>query len=268
MLLNYIHWNADPAIFSIFGREIRWYSLFFAVTFILSYYILLKIFKKENIKQDVLDRLTTYVFVGMIVGARLGHCLFYEPDYYLKNLVEILYVWQGGLASHGAAIGIILALLLFSRKEKKTFLWVFDRITLVVPLGGFFVRLGNLMNSEIVGKPTDLSWGFVFERLGENFPRHPSQLYEAFGYLFIFFILYFLFTKTKYNQWYGFLSGIFLILLFGFRFFIEFTKDVQVDFEQNMHLDMGQWLSIPFVLAGVFLVFYAKKMMINTKNQE
>lgn len=259
MIFNYINWNADPEIFTIFGREIRWYGLLFATSFMVSYYILLKIFKKEGIKQDILDKLTMYVFIGTLLGARLGHCLFYEPAFYLKHPLEILYVWKGGLASHGAAIGITLSLYLFARKQKKTFLWVFDRITMVVPLAGAFVRLGNLMNSEIVGKPTDLPWGFVFKRLGENFTRHPSQLYEAMACIIIFVILYTLFTKKQYYKKQGFISGLFLVLLFGSRFFIEFTKNIQVDFEQNMALDMGQLLSIPFVLVGSFLIFYAIK---------
>ncbi len=259
MILDYINWNADPEIFTIFGRGIRWYGLLFAISFVSSYYILLDIFKKENLSQDLLDKLTMYVFLGTLLGARLGHCLFYEPSFYLSHPLEILYIWKGGLASHGAAIGITLSLYLFARNQKRKFLWVFDRVTLVVPLAGMFVRLGNLLNSEIVGKPTDLPWGFVFNRLGEDFARHPSQLYEAIGYLIIFAILYLLYKKKNAFDNFGRISGWFLTLLFGFRFFIEFTKDVQVDFEKNMSLDMGQLLSIPFVIIGIFLIWYSKK---------
>ncbi len=258
-MLNYIDWNADPEIFTIFGREIRWYGLLFAISFVSCYYILLDVFKKENIKQETLDKLTMYVFFGTLLGARLGHCLFYEPAFYLSHPFEILYIWKGGLASHGAAIGITLFLYLFARKEKRPFLWVFDRVTMVVPLAGAFVRLGNLMNSEIVGKPTDLPWGFVFKRLGEDFARHPSQLYESFGYLIIFAILFILFQRKNYASQLGFISGWFLSLLFGFRFFIEYTKEVQVGFERTMALDMGQILSIPFVMIGIFLIIYSLK---------
>lgn len=259
MILNYIHWSPNPEIFTIGDWGPRWYGILFALGFVFGYYILLNVFKKEGVKQEVLDSLTIYMFVGTLVGARLGHCLFYEPSYYLNNPLKILFIWQGGLASHGAGIGIVTSLYLFARKHKKSYLWVLDRVALVTALAGFFIRMGNLMNSEIVGKPTDAPWGFVFERLGEDFARHPSQLYEAFGYLIIFAILYYVFTKTKGGKMLGLTSGLFFILIFGYRFIIEFTKDVQVDFERGMHLDMGQLLSIPFVIGGVVLVYIALK---------
>ncbi len=258
-MFNYIHWNPDPEIFTILGREIRWYGLLFAAGFVFGYYIMKKFFKAEGVKQDVLDSLTVYMFLGTLVGARLGHCLFYEPSFYLSHPVEILKVWKGGLASHGAALGILISIYFFTRKHKKPYLWVFDRVTVVTALAGCCIRLGNLMNSEIVGKPTDVSWGFVFERLGENFARHPSQLYEAMAYLLIFFVLYYMFTKTQWGKMQGAIFGWFLIFVFGFRFLIEYTKEVQVDFEQGMSLIMGQLLSIPFVLVGLALVFWARK---------
>lgn len=267
MILNFIHWNVRPEIFPSLGWSPRWYGVLFALGFILGYYIILGFYKKEGIKQQVLDSLTMYMFFGTILGARLGHCLFYEPSYYLSHPLKILFVWEGGLASHGAGIGIVLSLILFSRKQKKPFLWVFDHITLVTALAGCCIRLGNLMNSEIVGNPTEKPWGFVFERLGEDFARHPSQLYEAIAYLFIFFFLYFVYTRTKYGQIKGVVSGLFLILIFGFRFLIEFTKEVQVAFEQRMSLDMGQWLSIPFVLAGVLLIWFSVKNSKNVSNE-
>lgn len=264
MLLNFIRWNVRPEIFPNLGWSPRWYGVLFALGFILGYYIILSFYKKEDIKQQVLDSLTMYMFFGTILGARLGHCLFYEPSYYLSHPLKILFVWEGGLASHGAGIGIIVALILFSRKQKKPFLWVFDHITLVTALAGCCIRLGNLMNSEIVGNRTDKPWGFVFEQLGEDFARHPSQLYEAMAYLLIFFFLYYVYTQTKYGSIKGVVSGLFLILVFGFRFFIEFTKEVQVGFEKGMALDMGQLLSVPFVLAGILLVWFS----INKNNDE
>lgn len=263
MLLNYIHWNPNPEIFTIGDWGPRWYGVLFALGFVFGYYILLNVFKKEGEKQELLDSLTVYMFLGTLLGARLGHCLFYEPSYYLNNPIEILFVWKGGLASHGAAIGIIISLYYFVRKHKKPFLWVLDRITMVTALAGTFIRLGNLMNSEIVGKPTDLPWGFVFERLREDFARHPSQLYEAIGYLIIFAILYFVFTRTNGGKKQGMVSGLFLVLVFGYRFIIEFTKEVQVDFERGMSLIMGQLLSIPFVIGGLVLMYFAFKRKID-----
>lgn len=256
-MLNYVHWSPNPEIFTIGSWGPRWYGLLFALGFVFGYYIMLRFFKKDGIKQEVLDSLTVYMFLGTLIGARLGHCLFYQPEYYLSHPMEILMVWKGGLASHGAAIGILASLYLFKKKHGIGYLWVTDRIVVVTALAGFCIRLGNLMNSEIVGKPTDLSWGFVFERLGEDFARHPSQLYEAFAYLGIFFILYHLFTKTKWGQLEGAIFGLFFVLVFGARFIIEFTKEVQVDFEHGMKLDMGQWLSIPFIIGGLLVIRYA-----------
>ncbi len=262
-MINFIHWSPKPELFSInlFGMEFapRWYGVLFAAGFVLGYYIIKQIFKKEGIKQELLDSLTVYMFLGTVVGARLGHCLFYEPAYYLADPIKIFKIWEGGLASHGAAIGILISLYLFGKKHKKPFLWVVDRIVIVTALGGAFIRLGNLVNSEIVGNPTNVSWGFVFERLGEDFARHPAQLYEALAYFAIFGVLCFMYSKTKWGQMNGALFGWFLVFVFGFRFFVEFTKDVQVDFEQGMTLIMGQILSIPFVLTGVAMLYFAKK---------
>ncbi len=257
MILNYIHWNIKPEIFTIGDWGPRWYGVLFALSFVCGYYLMLNFFKKEGIKQQVLDSLTIYMFLGTLLGARFGHCFFYEPAYYLSNPLQILFVWQGGLASHGAGIGIVLSLYLFARKHKKPFLWIADRIAVVTALAGFFIRMGNLMNSEIVGKKTTVAWGFVFEKLGEDFARHPAQLYEAIGYLFIFFILYYVFTKTKGAQMLGLVTGLFFTLIFGYRFLIEFSKEIQVAFERGMSLDMGQWLSIPFVIGGSLLVINA-----------
>lgn len=258
MLLQ-INWNVSPEIFPDF-LPVRWYGLLFMSGFVFGYYLLERIFKKEGKPMEWLDSLSIYVGVGTIVGARLGHCLFYQPDYYLANPIEILKIWEGGLASHGAVIGILIANYLYGKKFKGTgFMWVTDRLVIVVALAATLIRLGNLMNSEIVGAPTDLPWGFVFERLGEDFARHPSQLYEALFYLLSFGILFWSYWNKNAGQFKGRLFGLFLMLIFGFRFFIEFIKDVQVEFEKNMDLNMGQLLSIPLVLIGIG--FYANSYL-------
>jgi len=249
-----IDWNVNPEIFRIGNFAVRWYGLLFASAFFFGYLIMGRFFKREGIPIEVLDKLTIYMAVGTIIGARLGHCLFYEPSYYLSHPVEILMIWKGGLASHGAAIGIIIALYLFSRNTKKPFLWVIDRIVIVTALGGFFIRTGNLMNSEIYGTETSLPWGFVFIRNGEVVPKHPTQIYEALCYLVIFILLYLAYIRKEGKVKSGLLFGLFLILVFTARFFIEFIKEDQVGFESGMALNMGQWLSIPFVLTGIGLI--------------
>ncbi|WP_367327592.1 prolipoprotein diacylglyceryl transferase [Lentimicrobium sp.] len=256
MLLNQISWDVSPVIFSLGSLHIRWYGLFFALSFYLGYVILEKqVFKREGLPVGLLDRLATYVVIGTVVGARLGHVLFYEPASYLRDPISILKIWEGGLASHGAAIGILLALWIFKRKSGKSYLWTLDRLVIVVALGGFFIRMGNLMNSEIYGHYTSLPWGFVFLRDGETEPRHPTQIYEALSYLILFFVLlkYYISNYKKLKE--GFIFGVFLIVLFGVRFLIEFVKEPQVAFEQTMALNMGQWLSIPFILAGAGLLW-------------
>ncbi|HQG78631.1 MAG TPA: prolipoprotein diacylglyceryl transferase [Bacteroidales bacterium] len=245
-----IPWNVDPEIFRIGSFAVRWYGLLFASAFLFSYIIMNRIFRNENLSQEVLDRLTVYMAIGVVAGARLGHCLFYEPSYYLSNPVEILKIWKGGLASHGAAIGILIALWLFVRKEKKDYTWIIDRIAIVVALSGFLIRMGNLMNSEIYGVETNLPWGFVFLHNGETAPKHPTQIYEGLAYLLIFFLLHRLYWRKKGEHIQGLLISLLMILVFTARFFIEFLKEDQVAFESTMKLNMGQLLSIPFVLAG------------------
>ncbi len=258
-MLNYIHWNINPEILPDI-LPVRWYGVLFMLGFVFGYYILERVFKAENKPTAWLDSLSLYVGAGTILGARLGHCLFYEPEYYLGHPLEILKIWEGGLASHGAAVGILLAHWLFARKIKDiSFLWITDRMVIVVALAAVCIRTGNLMNSEIVGAPTDLPWGFVFERLGENFPRHPTQIYEALAYLLIFGFLYHQYWKKGAGEKPGRLFGYFLVLVFGFRFFVEYIKDVQVDFEKSMALNMGQWLSIPLVLLGIVLILRSSK---------
>ena len=259
MLLSFITWNVDPELLHLGPISVRWYGLLFALAFIVGYKIFEWVFKRENRPQEDLEQLAVYMIFGTVIGARLGHCLFYNPEYYLSHPIEILEVWKGGLASHGAAIGILIALYLYVKKKKESFLWLLDRIVIVVALGGSFIRLGNLFNSEIIGKPANVPWAFVFTRV-DNLPRHPSQLYESIAYFLIFIVLFYLY-KNKYKELAkGYLFGLFLVLVFAFRFFVEFLKEVQEPFEAGLVLDMGQILSIPFVLAGLYLIWRAVKI--------
>ena len=257
MHLLVIPWDVNPEIFRIGSFAIRWYGLLFASSFLFGYIIMNRIFKNENLGEAVLDRLTIYMALGTILGARIGHCLFYEPSYYLQHPFEILMIWHGGLASHGAAIGILLSLWIFSRKEKKDYFWILDRIVIVVALSGFFIRMGNLMNSEIYGIQTSMPWGFIFERNAETVAKHPTQIYEALCYLSGFVLLMVMYWKTKAKDKPGMLLGVFFIIVFLSRFFIEFIKEDQEAFEAGMFLNMGQILSIPFVVVGLWLLIRA-----------
>ena len=260
MILQFIHWNVSPVIFSIGPVSVRWYGLLFAMSFVVGYFIMLRIFRKENIPEPLLDELSMYMLIATVVGARLGHVLFYEPASYLAHPLDILKIWEGGLASHGAAIGILVALYLFSRKTRQPFLWVIDRIVIVVALSGFFIRTGNLFNSEIYGNLTNLPWGFIFEHAGETLPRHPTQIYEGLCYLGIFFFLLWYYFKKDGKPRPGFLFGFFLVVLFSFRLIIEFIKEPQVNFEHSMLLNMGQLLSIPFIIAGIIILAWKPKI--------
>jgi phosphatidylglycerol---prolipoprotein diacylglyceryl transferase len=259
MHLLVIPWDVNPEIFRIGTFAVRWYGLLFASSFLFGYYIMNRIFKNENLSEATLDRLTIYMAVGVIVGARLGHCLFYEPGYYLRHPLEILMIWHGGLASHGAAIGILIAVWLFTRKEKKDYLWALDRIAIVVALSGFLIRMGNLMNSEIYGVETTVPWGFVFLRNHEVAPKHPTQIYEGLAYLAIFILLSRLYWSKKGKHIQGTLISLICILVFTARFLIEFVKEPQEAFETTMKLNMGQWLSIPFILLGIFGLVWSLK---------
>ncbi|MDR1984963.1 MAG: prolipoprotein diacylglyceryl transferase [Prevotellaceae bacterium] len=271
-----INWNIDPVMLDLGFISIRYYSLCWVLCFVISYVIFRKIFKKENIKIELLDKLTiNYVIPFIFIGARVGHCLFYDGDYYLKYPLEIIlpihngkFIGYAGLASHGAAIGILLALWLYCRKYKMPYIWSLDRIAIAVPIAGAVVRFGNLMNSEIYGHTTNLPWGFVFVRAGEIDPAHPTQIYEALAYILLFAVLYYLFFKKDFGiKKPGIIFGIFLTGLFTARFLIEFVKNNQVDFEQQMTLNMGQLLSLPFIIIGIIIiVFYnQKKISANKK---
>ncbi|TVQ78414.1 MAG: prolipoprotein diacylglyceryl transferase [Bradymonadales bacterium] len=249
-----IRWNVSPEIFELGPLAPRWYGVLFALAFVAGYLVVKRCFVLENKNLKALDPLLIRIIVGTVVGARLGHCLFYEPGFYLANPLEILFVWKGGLASHGAAIGVFIAIFLFARKYKQfSFSWVLDRICLAIPLGGALIRVGNFFNSEIIGKPTHLFWGVVFERI-DSVARHPSQIYEALSYLAIFLFTWSLYRK-KIPVQNGFFFGLALALIFSARFLIEFSKEAQVGFEEAWALNMGQWLSLPFIAIGLFLVF-------------
>ena len=257
-----IHWDVNPEIFSLdIGFDIlhvRWYGVLFALSFLIGYQIFEWMYKRENKRREELADLLWYMMLGTVIGARLGHCLFYNPGYYLSHPLEILYVWHGGLASHGAAIGILISLYLYTKKVKTTsYLWLLDRMVITVALAGFFIRMGNLFNSEIVGMPSDMPWAFLFvnSSVYGDVPRHPAQLYEAIGYLIIFIIIFFLY-KNKYKKLKdGFIFGIFLTLVFSYRFFIEYFKVPQIEFNADLPLRMGQMLSIPLVIYGIYLMY-------------
>lgn len=354
-MLNYVLWNIDPEVFTLFGRGVRWYGILFAGAFFLGYLLLNKILLRKGMFQKEIDKLTFYLIGGCIIGLRLGHCLFYQPKYYLSNPIEILKIWEGGLASHGAAIGILIALYLFVKKSKRHYFWLLDRIVIVVLLIAPFIRIGNLMNSEIIGKETKASHAFIFanpvdqeltyryndyvekteitqtnrdttvdntlfralnidiflkknklnkknvyELIYDYFipvlqgdedlnskvrifnakppvsiketpqyykasmiiygiPRHPSQIYEALAYLLFFGLFMLYYSKKGEKTREGFFLGMFLICVFGFRFFVEYYKAVQVSFEKVMTLNMGQWLSIPFVIIGIIMAWWSTK---------
>jgi prolipoprotein diacylglyceryl transferase len=267
MILEYINWNVNPEIVKLGPISLRWYGLFFAMGFFFGYLIFQKIFKKDGITIEILDKLTIYMVLGTVIGARLGHCLFYDASYYLSNPLKILKVWEGGLASHGAAIGILIALWIFTRKYKFGYAFILDRIVITVALAGFFIRMGNLMNSEIYGIETHLPWGFVFLRNGEVLPKHPTQIYEGLCYLASFVFLMGLYLKRPKWLHDGHIFGFFLILIFASRFLIEFIKQNQSSFEEGLPLNMGQLLSIPFVLAGCAIIYFAGRGVFDAKVQ-
>lgn len=264
MLLT-IHWDVSPEVFTIGSFSMRWYGLLFAAGFLLGLWIVTRMFKAEGAPEKWLDTIFFFMIGGALLGARLGHVFFYEWDYYAQHLSEIPMIWRGGLASHGGAIGVIIALWLFSRYvSKRSILWILDKIVVPTALAAGLIRLGNLMNSEIVGHATDVPWAFEFIRHAEVndiplVPRHPAQLYESLGYLVIFLLLYFIYWKTQKRLREGYLFGLFLVLVFSWRFIVEFFKESQGGFESQLGhvLSTGQWLSIPFVLAGIYFMLRA-----------
>jgi prolipoprotein diacylglyceryl transferase len=267
MIFNYINWNVDPEIINVFGISIRYYGLLFVSGLILCIYILGWIFRRENIPQELLEKLSIYGVIGIFVGARLGHCLFYEPSYYFAHPLEMIlpiqslpgggYKFSGyqGLASHGGVLGLLIALYFYSRKTKHSMIDTIDLIAVVAVLEFGFIRLGNFMNSEIIGIPTTKPWSVIFERV-DNVPRHPAQLYEAISYFIIFTIMMILYKKMRDRLKNGFFFGLATVLGCTARFLIEFVKENQVGFEDGMIFNMGQLLSLPYLVVGIGFIIY------------
>ena len=252
-----MHWNADPILLQLGPVAIHWYGILFAGGFLLGYYIMQWIYRCEGYPTEQLDKLLTYLFIGTLIGARLAHVVFYEPDYYFSNPIEILKIWKGGLASHGGTVGVLLAILYFVRQHPETrALWLLDRLAIPTALTSCFIRLGNFMNSEIVGLPTDSGWGVVFDRI-DQLPRHPVQLYEATCYALTFVLLFALYRLRKMKRE-GFAFGLFMVLIFGSRFVLEIFKTPQAAYEANFSITVGQWLSVPFILLGIVMMLRAK----------
>lgn len=256
-LLASIYWDISPEIVRLGPLEVRWYGLLWAISFIVGYQLISYIFRTENRSQKDVESITIWMVVGTVIGARLGHCLFYEPEYYLSNPLEMLKVWEGGLASHGAALGNLISIYIFSKIKKIDFIWTLDRVAIAIAPGAFFVRLGNFMNSEILGTEANIPWAVVFAK-HDLIPRHPAQMYEGLCYLAIFIFLFIKYRKLKGNFPPGLFFGLFLTMVFSARFIIEFFKMDQTDFEAGLLLNMGQILSIPFVIVGLIFFFRAR----------
>lgn len=279
MILLKVNWAPSESLFEFFGIGVRFYSLMFVIAFSYGYYLMKKIFKKEDIKIEYLDPILMYMVLSTLIGARLGHVFFYDWNYYQNHLLEILlpireirgssmlfgtiegykFIGYRGLASHGAVIGILIGIALYQRQYKfRSWIWILDRLTIPATIGGAFVRLGNFYNSEIVGKFTNSSFGVVFQNNGERFPRHPAQLYEAFGYVILFFLLRSLYNQNKTQK--GFLLGVYFTGIFSIRFLVEYVKESQGGFEKTLPmLSTGQWLSIPLVLFGIGLILLSNR---------
>jgi prolipoprotein diacylglyceryl transferase len=279
MILSEITWTVDPAIFSIGSKEFRWYSLAFVVGFAIGYKIVERMWKREGINPKWIDPLLYYTIIGTIVGARLGHCLFYDPGRYLAHPIEFLEVWEGGLASHGGVLGIIIAIYYYSKRvSHQSMLWTFDKLVTPTGLVAALIRIANLLNHEIYGHPTNLPWGFRFVKNLHDWKQgaepifteacHPTQLYEAICYLITFALCMWLYFKKDAWKKEGLIFGIFMICIFTSRFLIEFLKNSQETFEEGMLLNMGQLLSVPFVVAGIYCVWRALKKKKNETNRK
>lgn len=267
--LLFIHWNPDVVAFTIGSFGVRWYSLCWCIGLLSVFLLEHRLFREQHIPEEKFDPLFVYSFLGILIGARLGHCIFYEPEHFLtswQGVVEMIlpihfmadgswrFTGYTGLASHGGTLAFIIALWLYSRRTKVPFLTVLDNIAIVTPICACAIRMGNLMNSEIIGKPTDVPWAFIFEQV-DQLPRHPGQLYEALAYLLFFFVGWWFYRRRPERVGTGFFFGLCILLIFTFRFFIEYTKEVQVSFENGMLFNMGQLLSVPFILLGAYCVW-------------
>ncbi|MET0066046.1 MAG: prolipoprotein diacylglyceryl transferase [Candidatus Thiodiazotropha sp.] len=253
---TFIHWNIDPVLISFAGIEIRWYGALFALAYLMSYQTLYWIYHREGRDTSHLERLTVYLVIAIIIGARLVHCLFYDPAYYLAHPLKILAFWEGGLASHGGGLGALIGLYLYKLRSGDAYLWLLDRFALPTALAGAFIRIGNLFNSEIYGTPTQAPWAFVFERV-DNLPRHPAQLYEAIAYALIFIALVIVYRRWGRKFRDGMIFGLLLVGVFSARFGIEFVKTHQAAYTTDLSLSTGQMLSLPFILVGIILVVRA-----------
>lgn len=248
-------WSPDPILVEVGPLSVRWYGVFFAISHVMGYIIMKKIYQNEGKSCVELDNLLVYMMVGTIVGARLGHCLFYAPHYYINNPIDIFKIWEGGLASHGGAIGIAIALLVYVRKHgSQSFVWQLDRIVIPATLAGSLIRIGNFFNSEIVGVPSNLPWAVIFGRI-DMVARHPTQLYESLSYILIFGVLANIYKSEKLRSIDGVLTGSFLVLVFGVRILLENTKEPQAAFTLPLPISVGQLLSIPAVMVGVWLLY-------------
>ncbi|AXB34706.1 prolipoprotein diacylglyceryl transferase (plasmid) [Vibrio campbellii] len=258
--MNHFVWNVDPVMVSFLGLKIHWYGVLFALAITAGFRIMKSIYVREDKPVESLDSLLTYAVFGIIVGARLFHVVFYDPDYYWTNPGQIIAIWNGGLASHGGGLGIILAVYFYTLRHRIGFVWLLDRLAIATALFGFFVRTGNFFNSEIVGKPSDLPLAVIFERVDMT-PRHPIMLYESVAYLAIFTLLFLLYRKTDIGQYKGLLLGWFLVLVMSARFLLEFIKAHQASYSTGVIINTGQLLSIPFILVGIILVFKGQKIV-------
>ncbi len=258
--MEHIVWNMDPVMISFMGLKIHWYGVLFAVAIASGFQVMKRIYIREGLDVESLDSLLIYCTIGIIVGARLAHVTFYDPSYYFSHPLKILAIWEGGLASHGGAIGAICALYYYHRQMKMPFLFLLDRLAIATAIFAFFVRMGNFANSEILGVHTDKPWGIIFERI-DMLPRHPAQLYEAISYLLIFIVMWLLYRLTGMKQKHGTIFGLYLVLTFGSRFMIEFVKERQAEYAHDWAISTGQWLSVPFIAVGLFfwLLPYLKR---------
>ena len=256
--MEYFTWNIDPTLLHLGPLQLRWYGLLFVGSFFLGAMILEWMYKRESKDPAVIENLLVYLMIGTIIGARLAHCFFYEPDFYLSNPLEILYVWKGGLASHGGLLGVLTSMYLFAKKYDESYMWIVSRVAVPGALTAAFIRFGNFFNSEIVGIPTNLPWAVVFERI-DLLPRHPVQLYEAFAYLLIFLIMWTLYRKISPAFATKILLGVFFLLVFSIRFVLEYVKTQQASYTTSLPLSTGQMLSIPFIVLGTLWIIWALK---------
>jgi len=255
-MMEYFKWNADPIMLKVGFLQFYWYGLFFVGSFVIGSWILKKIYINEGKDPEILETLFIYIIVGATVGARLAHCFFYDPSYYLANPLKILAIWEGGLASHGGIVGLLLGTWLFTKKYNESFMWLISRLAIPATFAGAMIRMGNFMNSEIVGKPTDVPWAVIFQRL-DNIPRHPSQLYESLAHLIIFIILLLVYRNVKPAFATKLIAALCFIGVFGTRFFLEYFKTKQASYTTDISLSTGQLLSVPFIMLGVLLLIWA-----------